>query len=265
MEQIYENKGAVEQIKTEHQDFWTIEKITLDDGIKQWIKGASFPSRGLTTPEAMFACNQVKRLFIKGLQLFSWRLLLVNRKKLLETFNDIAWKVMNPHILKYEYMTPVAQEIQDIIYDLLIGEDIEANVALQFAKIFSHLIEYDNAYRLRVEDIMNETSKEKLIKNPRKEIKRLMKILVERDHPGVADKFLKIGRLVRLVLLLPRVKRLFVREIGDSSFEKLQPDDIDKYWMCFRTDYRFGGKSSEDRKVERDNRGWIIPKSEKLC
>ena len=265
MEQIYENKGAVEQIKTEHQDFWTIEKITLDDGVKQWIKGATFPSRGLTTPEAMFACNQVKRLFIKGLQLFGWRLLLVNRKKLIETFNDIAWKVMSPFIMKYEYLTPVAQEIQDITYGFLIREGLNEGVALQFAKIFSHLIEYDNAYRLRVEDLFGETDKHSMWNNPRKEIKKIMKLVMERDQPGVGIRFVRIGKLLRLALLWPGVKRRFREAIEESCFEKLQPDDIDKYWMTFREDYKFGGMSNEERKVERDNRGWIIPKSEKLC
>ena len=173
---ILENPSGEQQIINESDVFWTVDKITFDGGIKQYITGAEFPCKGYTPPETLWACGFAKRLLVEGVKTLSFWSLFIGWRKLLFSYTDICWKVMSPHIMKYEYMTPVAQELQDLIHNFLIRLDVPEETATNFSKIFSHLIEYDNAYRYRVEDILSETTIEALNDNPRKEIKRLCKI-----------------------------------------------------------------------------------------
>jgi len=248
--EIYVNKSGGNQIIDESPVYWTIDKMTFNDGIKQWVTGAEYPCKGNTPPEALFACNQAKRLFIEGIRVLGVWSLLIGWRKLLKAYIDISWKIMSPYILKYEYMTEVGQEIQDITQNFLEQLDVPKDQATQFAQIFSHLIEYDNAYRYRVEDIMSESRQKDFIRNPRKEIKRLMNILSRRDSPGVADKFVSIAKLLSLTLLVPVIKKTLRSVLEYSNWEKLQADKIDRYWMSMRKDYKFEGLTNEERKAK---------------
>lgn len=257
---VYENPTGAESIRNENDTFFTVGRITYDGGIKQWLNGASFPSRGYCSPEAMFAACQVKRLIV-----VSTKVIIIGKpSKLLDVFVDWSWKIMSPHIIKYEYLTPVAQELNDITYNFLIQMGFNEIVALRFAKIFSHLIELDNAYRLRVEDMFDLVYKYELAKRPIRTIRYMIRKLSERDSPDVAIKFKRISWLITLALLIPKVRRSFRFAIEDSNFEKLQVDDTEFYWMCMREDYKFGGFSNKQRKNILKSRGWSMPISKKF-
>ena len=248
--EIYENNSASEQIISESPVYWNIDRITTDGGIKQYVTGAEYPFKGHTSPEIMFACNQAKRLIVQGVKVIGLWGIFIGWRKLLEAYTEVSWKIMSPYILKYEFMTEVGQEIRDITVDFLMRLNLPTVQAILLSKIFSHLIEYDNAYRYRIEDIMSESKKEDFIKDPRKEIKRLIAILKERDAPCVAIKFERIGRLLSLASLIPRVRKALRSSLEESNWEKLQADKIDRYWMSQRSDFLYEGLSFEERKAK---------------
>lgn len=269
---IFENLNGERQIINENNggDFWKINKVTIDGGIKQWIEGADFPRRGMCSPEAMFACNQAKRIFVQSIKIASkWQFtlaILFSRDKLqfIRAYIDVVWKVMSPFIIKYEYLTPVAQEIQDLSYQFVLKLGLDELSAERFSKIFSHLIEYDDAYRFRVEDLFNETRKEFMAGHPILEVDRLILLAQSRDNPGTFSKFEKVGYLLCVALWIPSIRKAFIEIIEDSNFEKLQVDDTEMYWHCMREDYKFGGMSNEDRKAYMKFMGWNIPKASKI-
>lgn len=253
LNELLENQAGAEQIKNEYKgsDFGMVQEgIEIDNGVFQYFQGAEFPMKGHTSPETMLACNAVKRLFIVGVKTLSVFALFIGKAKLLEGFNDISWKIIGSHIRRYQYMTPCAKEIQDFIVRFLFDFKIPMPSAVRFAKIFSALIDYDQAYRYRIEDILLETSKDALIDRPIREILRLTKLLKERDNPGVADKFVSLVRFICPLLLLPRVKNAFRDAVRMSNFDNFQLDDIDRYWCSIRTDYRYEGLSNEERKAK---------------
>lgn len=179
-----------------------IERIEYEGGIKIYLKGHVYPQKGLPTEQAVFAVNIAKKLL-------SFK------------FRDAVYTALQPHLLKPEYMTPFAREIKRMFPSKL-------------GTVIAHIFEYDSSYRLRTQDLANETSKEALLRNPFKEIRRLLAINKRRDYEEVHLKFKRFGYVLMALLFLPQFRRKF-REL---DFDKLKPDTADFYWTNIRTDYK---------------------------
>lgn len=238
-DELYLFPTGKNQIIAEARKSFVIDRLDFDHGINIYIQGALYPKKGFPTPEAIWACNFVKRLIIK------FPLMLLS----LKGFNEVAMKVINPCLLKEEYQMAITKEIYGFIFLFLKKIGYSSPTANDFAMIFSHLIEYDNAYRYRLEDIMSETTKERMIKRPIGELKRLLRIEKKRDVKGVSCKFKRMINLLCLALCLPNVRRAyrFALKDKDSDFACFQYDEADRYWVCQRTDYLFMGLSYEER------------------
>lgn len=245
---------------------------STDFGCGLPVKGATFPIKAFADAGAVFGANVVKALFIETLKLFSWRLLLINKQKAFNSFNRIGFKILSPFILKDAYLTKFSREFHLLLSTFLteIGINESTENLPTFGKSFSvsllfvHLIEYDNVYRLRLEDIFSETSKERL-QNPRKELKRLLLIMKSREvRPGekgkaIHAKFSYLVSLLCLVLIIPKYKRAFLKAVNSVNFDNLRLDTIDTYWVNLRNDYLFRGMSEEERKQDSITKNWVYP------
>lgn len=181
-----------------------VTNVTYTDGIKVHIQGYKFPKKGYPLESAVQATNFVKRLL------------------LFKPFEAID-RAMQPHVLKPEFMTPIARELRRIFPS-------------KFGLILSHIIEYDEAYRLRVQDLCDHTTKEKLLRNPFKEIWKLLKINKKKDQPDVHKKFLRFGLFITIALCTPKIRKA----VRNCDFTKLQTDEEDRYWLSERLDYKYG-------------------------
>lgn len=253
--ELYEGTSGEDRIVSESKVSsdevlgWRILEIKYGNGIQTVIEGADFPQKGYAPPEAVWATNIVKRLVLKGVEVVNS---LRSFNKIIENFTDIGLKVMSPYFLKYQYLTAFSQEIHDLTTNFLILQGLKSSVvADNCGKIIAHLFEYDNAYRLRLEDLFSETSKEKLLANPRKEIQRLVELDRQRENQHgvmVSNKFKALAWIMSsLILMSPKIRQSFKKAIEASKFEKLQLDNVDKYWACHRTDYLFMGMTYEER------------------
>ena len=63
----------------------------------------------------------------------------------------------------------------------------------------------------------------------------------------MAWKFKGIALVLGIGLLLPSVRKAFKKVIAESDFEKLQYDEIDRYWTAMRNDYLWWGLEAEER------------------
>jgi hypothetical protein len=268
--QLFENRTISQQITDEAKVSsdelfgWKINDVKWSNrGIEVVIDGANFISRGYAEQEAIFANNIVKRLIIKGLPLLN---MFRSTEVIIENFTDIAWKVMSPYILKYDYLSPFSKELHNLTLNFINAMGIEGKVASRFTKIIAHLFEYDNAYRLRLEDLFNETNPEELTKNTRKEIARLLEINRVREvrhKDNVSSKFKLVANLIGLVIYLPKINKAFKKALLECDYKKLCVDNIELYWMCHRTDYDFLGKTYEDRVTMLEQSGYKIVKGQK--
>lgn len=231
---------------------WKINEVKWGkNGIETIIDGADFPSRGYAPPEAVFANNIVKRMIVAGLPIVNP----LRYMAIIASFGDIGWKVMSPYILKTEYLTPFSREIYKLATVFL--TEIGSKWVDKPARIIAHLFEYDNAYRLRMEDLFSETTPDLLYNEPRKEIVRLLELNRVREvthKQDVSNKFKLVANALGAILLIPKVNKAFKKAIKAVEYKNLCIDNTELYWMCHRTDYNFLNLSYEQRvKMLKDN------------
>lgn len=196
------------------------------DGILLHVKGHKVPFKGMPNQKAIDAIDCVK-LLLKSLH---WKVFFV-----WNAFEATSYKILFPHFMSLENMTNTARELE-----LLLGSVVGDRVA----RVISHIIEYDGAYRFRLMDLANETSQRALLVNLRGEIKRLLAINKKRDYEQVNSKIERVGKLVLFVLLWPPLRRKVLDAIRESDFQELQFDPIDAYWAFLKTDYDYFGHKS---------------------
>ena len=229
-------------------------------GMYAFFKDCPFPQKGFPFPQAINACNYAKRFFKRGMEALTdksmkplWFAFLVSsRKRIIATwlsaYGDAASMVLEPFFIEQDKMTECARELRGFLYNFLIRIEIAPEIARQFATVFSTLIQYDNAYRLRIEDLANETSKERLLKNPGKELMRLVGIMAQREPgAGNTEKFAKIVRVLRFLFISPKIKKAFRQTLQESDFANFQMDDADRYHCLLWEDYSFFGLPIKER------------------
>lgn len=260
--EIFEELPGEHQIISEAQSFYVIDRVDFEDGMRVFIRGAEYHQRGMAAPEVLFGLNIAKRIltealnvalrweFLPGVALsilkpLKWRIKRIGW--LINSYNSIVWKILSPHFLKPKYMVPCARELRSMIYNFMMALGIREEFSNQSSVILSHFIEYDNAYRFRLEDLMSETNKEELAAKPIRTLRRLAKLAVERDQQTVGWKFKGIVTIASIALLLPSVRKAWKKMILESDFAKIQYDEIDRYWTAMRTDYLWWGRTPEER------------------
>ncbi len=256
---------AAQAVLKENLATYVIDYFEFSDrGVLVHYKDVPYPRKGYPFPEAVASVNIVKRMLMK---LLRYPIpLIVHRKRAIADIAEIGERILQPYIMRPELMSPVASELQNILNVFLTRLGIETGTAKSFARVVGTVIQYDNAYLFRLEDLFSETAPLELMINPRREVKRLASIFIEREkgahieqnkeHPEyhkidhykiVADKFRKAANMLALLLLSGKIRRAFIDAINRSNFGRLQYDDIDRYWVSLRNDYNFMGKTQKER------------------
>lgn len=264
IKEIFKNKGmtAIEQVESETIYVMKTDKnrgveYPESGGIYHYCEGAMLPEKGFVYPEAMQAVNLAKRVFISQIRFFikhpSFLVGFIFKpiKKIndwLKEFVELCDGLLQAHFLEDKRYTEISQELNSILKYFLVEIGIKEEIAITFALIFSHIIQIDQAYRYRLEDLFTEAKQENLIKNPTKEIKRLLEIFCQRElRVQLREKFKHFGIALRILFLYPGIKKSFIRTIKQSNFKKLQFDDIDYHSVLPLQGYNFFGKNIETR------------------
>lgn len=264
--EIFAERSAPEAILNEGNVTHLLDHIEYPEsgGIRIYIQKAKYPKKGFPFPEAIWAINIAKRNFIELIRILTFPelsgsilalLLPYKRKvklidKLLQVYSRMTIGVLHPFVLQTRFLTPAAIEVDRLVYHFLRNIGINDNTSEEIGIILHSVIEYDDAYRFRLEDIMSETTKEKLMANPRKEIKRLTKMMAEREHDDKTRiKVRNLSKVFSLLLLSGKIKKAFIQSVSRSTFPNIQLDDADRYWVSMRNDYDYFGTRFEDRDV----------------
>lgn len=258
-EELFRNISTAEAVGREQQHFTKITDYALSDGLLVYLEGAEYPQRGIVTPEMMAAMNISKRLFVQMIKVASspvmfpvYIILLLSSKKkkiaffekLAEMYGDVAYKAISNFVLKEEYQPAFSKELEWFVYFFLKQVGISVKNCTMISEAISTLVQGDNAYRYRVMDIFEGTTKEKLIENPRKEINRLVGMFLSREKNSVVrQKFIMIGYIISAVLLVPSIKKAFIEALERTDLHKLKFNEVDMYWALLYKDYNCLGMS----------------------
>ena len=184
-------------------------------GIFTYYHGTDIPRIGMSPtyndfPKAMAEVDKVKRFLRENLKN---PFIIFRYKKALREFNDLADKCLNQWYLDEKYWKPTTKQIYTFVSVFLRCIGVAREIAEKTAEIVATLFEYDDAYCYRLNDLMSETTKERMIDNFAGETKRLLEINEKRDYKGVNAKFGSIYRLLRFLCLIPRVKRAIIQGV----------------------------------------------------
>jgi hypothetical protein len=266
-------RNDTEQVMQQESVVPILEKIELPapdveptfTGMYLWYKGLPFPKKGFPFPEALAAVNTVKRFtmfftsFVSRSMLFpllgfvilpfKYKVKII--EKMLFNYCRLCNWVLNSFYLKEQYYANCPHELWKLITNFLIELGITEQTAVRTGQIIATLIEYDDAYQYRIEDLFSLTTKEKMLLNPRMEIKKMLSALSNREvgmkEDEVGGKIASMGKMFSTLLLIPRIKRAFLKGLIQTDFVKLQLDEADRYWCLNRNDYEYLGIPLEIR------------------
>ena len=253
------------------------EERPNEGGIYHYLVGYKYPYKGSPHSDGVMNLHTVKKFFklavdhynSKTIRIAIASLIILPRcitKGFLRPIIDhlyswidfrLYWDFLDPHRYcksvreLYRTFTVLIDRREDPL-DKKMLEIVRNLVCMSF--------EYDSAYRFRFQDIIAETSKEKLLADIKGETNRLFGILLEREIEAewMRDKFSKIKKALSLALYFWVVRNCVREFIKEADIEKLKPDEADRYFDLLRKDYDFFGKSLPERiemrkEIEGDN------------
>jgi len=150
---------------------------------------------------------------------------------------EFCWHGMKDVFMERKfYQQPVRE-----VYDLIEHQQIR--------DIICAVLEHDDAYRYRFQDIVGELDKEAFEKNPYKEIRRLVGLYAQREHSDInlTKRMQKAAWLLCIILFFNRKLRRKIKEIVrkmDIYEIELKREDI--HWSRWTT-YDCRGVSAEER------------------
>ncbi len=110
------------------------------------------------------------------------------------------------------------------------------------------LIEWDNAYRFRIQDVLGELDKDAFDRDPAGELGRLIQLESQRERAWYddRDRAHMVGAALRMAMRfnrhVERLARAFVREV---ELSKVRLDEADEYYCYMRPDYDIHGWGAE--------------------
>ncbi len=250
-----------------------------EGGIYVFYKGHPYPKKGFPFPAAVQAADVMKRITrtaieaisgkemilpALGFMLLPWKFKVKVFERVTANYVRVGTWILNDYFLvKKRYSIPV-QEMRSFVYTFMSemgitnlnpdwqeveGPDRKYRMtAWKFARIIATIIEYDDAYRLRIQDLMSEIGTHALRDDPRAELKRLSEIFIKREKTQAAKFINTFIKVLRIALLHPRIKKAFIKAVRHTDFNRMILDNADRYHILLRNDYDFTGRTFEQRK-----------------
>lgn len=249
-----------------------VEKLSVDEaGLHTHFRDHEFPMHGFPFAEAVAACDIVKRhtlslvrlvrrpefkWVIRAAALMPWPLKRAALQAALDEWTAFAERTLNTVvfpdgltgtvILQADLRTPVARVIYAIVEEFFAQLALDAGLSRRAATIAATLVDYDDAYRYRLQDLAGETTNYDLRVQPAAELERLAGLLAAREHDP-ASRLIELLSLARLAFLSGQVRAVWRTALFNTErqWHQLRPDAADRYWMAQRPDYVFGGAQAE--------------------
>lgn len=194
-----------------------------EGGILIHYKGHPFPKKGFPYPEAVESVCDVKRVivafmtFVSKARIFA-PLFYIFQRPLIEAFVIYARRALERHYLKPQFLSKPVRHVYDI--GMLYAED---DVERELVKIICHIIQYDSAYRIRMQTLAEDVS----IANPPDIMPWLIRRGFQREKDsGQARKWL----LLKVAYVFLPYKKFITRWVEHLDLEVLFLDEADNYY-----------------------------------
>jgi len=265
---VFKYRTSKDLIRHETDTFLKPIGISIDGKIEVDIEGADFRIKTFIENERLAKANILKAVIIESIKICSTKTFIIptvlsilstkKLNKILDSFIRIGYKTVGENIFKDEHKTVFSNEFQFFMFMFLYSYGIEEEKADKVAELVAHLMEYDDAYRLRIQDLFSSIPEDTL-QYPLKALKLASKLSLDRDVDFVSDKFVKAIRIAKYAFLIPKIKNAYLRALKDVDVQKLKLDDQDIYWCAYKDGYKFQGLTKEEQKQKGIEMGWKYP------
>ncbi len=214
------------------------EGIAIDtNGISCQFKDAP-EMKGYAKPSNIRAINVVKKAILSFLRVlqeapFLIPFLWLARKPILKNFARFSNSTLRDYYYKPQYYISSAQEIYYAGMDMLTQGRIYENdwdtigeTNWNLLMLFVMAWDMENVYRYRAQYALEQIDIKELEKNPRKEVERVLDILIIREKEQVMkDKWIAVRKIVKWLPLkkLPTF-------ISKMDMERMKLDKDDLWW-----------------------------------
>ena len=222
-------------------------------GIFTYYHGMDVPRIGVSPtyqdfPSAMAEVDKVK---IALKELLKNPFIVFRLENALRAFNRLGDKCLGQWYLEWDYWCPTAKQIYLFCGNFLSSLGVSDETCEKTAEIIATLFEYDDAYRYRLNDLMSETTKERMIAGFAKEMKRLLGLNEKREHTGdVNGKIKDIYLLARFALLIPKVKRAMMRALEAVDWKGWRLTESEIFHTLNWENYDVRGLCYEERMAQ---------------
>jgi len=247
-----------------------VKRIYKDlDGIKCELYGCAYKWKGIPDPKFIEKIGICKRVFMSTAKLFT--------KFPFNVVLAFTFPIFGKRIIKkliiwggtifrsvIEFQRPIRTNynkcVQEVLraaeklndWDFKTQDELKHNTS-RLIGLAGLVLEFDNAYRIRFQDMMECVSKDNLINDPLWEIKRLLSIYIERENCG-KNKYQHLIKIFKFLLNFnPSFVELVKRFLLEIDLEKIKPDEDDFYFSLLRTTYNVRGFNQQERfDIKRD-------------
>ena len=140
------------------------------------------------------------------------------------------------------YSTSMRELLRALSIEFHGEKEHERELRRQFKILVCMILEFDNAYRFRFQDIIGELDKVALKKSPADELTRLLTLMQSREKgQSVADTWELFKTFLKPALFVnPGLKRTIVETLSELDLDKIRLSKEDKSYCAPRSDYTFG-------------------------
>ena len=236
-----EIKNQTDIEKETGQPAHIIEKVYLKDGaLTTDIVGHEYPVRFYTPTNIVDLVDIYKKIISLSIKngLGGITFLYLNRKAISEWMQHVSME--QRLLLKDENWSQVVREIRRVL---------KGRIDDNFLDTLSLILQTDMAYCYRAQDIFGELDKEEFLKNPTKEIKRLMEIFTERDTGAnnVRSAITKLLPFLWLLRFFPKIIKTLKEIVREIDLNEVKFDECDRYWVAINKSYKWGFLNSVEK------------------
>ena len=237
------------------QDSLVIEKVEIPEGggIFTYMQGKEYPYKGFPYIDFVDNIDKIKKI---GKAMFSGlyhNVLKGNKLKLL-TLIPCSWLASRMfRVFVYAFYRLVERfRIKPIMYCQAMREVYKQfstirnyemqELQLQMRDLLCMVLEFDNAYRYRFQDLVGELNQQELVKNPIKELKRIIQIAQSREiEQQGKDMWTLIDKgLINYLIFDKKIREMLVGIFSNINIEEVKLQIDDQLYAEPRKDYKFG-------------------------
>ncbi len=239
------------------QDQSMLEKVEFPEegGVLTYMQGHTHPFRGFPYFEFVDSIDKIKKIGKAQLSGLYHTIYKGNKLKLLSLLPAywvlkkffyievyMFYRLLDRFKLKQHRYCRAVRELNrcfNLEDNSLKMETWETKMMLR--DLLAMVFEFDNAYRFRFQDLIEEFDKGLFKKNPIAELKRLVSIAIEREKTQELKDFWSLTRMLMNYLYLdPQIRKIVINVLSNIDIDQAKLTIEDKHYCKPRLDYNFG-------------------------